>query len=130
MQSGRSHHDQAVNELAGMRILANCEQYNTSLGNTTRHDKLFELSKAVCQAQRLSRRTGSIFLDIEKAYVMNAPALLLRWISSFLRDRTVKVRILGHTSWEITINYGVPQGRPISPLLFLLYISKLPKLLR
>ena len=60
---------------------------------------------------------------------MNAPALLLRRISSFLRDRTVKVRILGHTSREIAINYGVPQGRPISPLLFLLYMYKLPKLL-
>ena len=60
---------------------------------------------------------------------MNAPALLLRWISNFLRDRTVKVRILGHTSREIAINYGVPQVSPISPLLFLLYMSKLPKLL-
>ena len=60
---------------------------------------------------------------------MNAPALLLRWISSFLRDRTVKVRILRRTSREIAINYGVPQGSPISPLLFLLYMSKLPKLL-
>ena len=59
---------------------------------------------------------------------MNAPALLLRWISSFLRDSTVKVRILGYTSREIAINYGVPQGSPISPLLFLLYLSKLPKL--
>ena len=29
---------------------------------------------------------------------MNAPALLLRWISSFLKDRAVKVRILGRTS--------------------------------
>ena len=60
---------------------------------------------------------------------MNAPALLLRWISSFVRGRTVKVRILGRTSREIAINYGVPQGSPISPLLFLLYMSKLPKLL-
>ena len=60
---------------------------------------------------------------------MNAPALLLRWISSFLRDRTVKVRILSHTYREIAINYGVSQGSPISPLLFLLYMSKLPKLL-
>ena len=106
------------------------------------NDKLFELTQAVCQAQRLSRRVGAIFLDIEKAFDgvwhnglrhelvhMNAPALLLRWISSFLRDRTVKVRILGRTSREIAINYGVPQGSPISPLLFLLYMSKLPKLL-
>ena len=60
---------------------------------------------------------------------MKAPALLLRWISTFLRDTTVKVRILGHTSREIAIKYGVPQGSPISPLLFLLYMSKLPKLL-
>ena len=60
---------------------------------------------------------------------MNAPALLPRWIYSFLRDRTVKVRILGHTSREIAINYGVLQGSPISPLLFLLYMCKLPKLL-
>ena len=60
---------------------------------------------------------------------MNAPALLLSWISSFLRDRTVKARILGHTSREIAINYGAPQGSPISPLLFLLYVFKLPKLL-
>ena len=59
---------------------------------------------------------------------MNAPALLLRWISSYLRDRTVKVRILDYASREIAINYGVPQGSPISPLLFLLYLSKLPKL--
>ena len=103
--------------------------------------KLFELTQAVCQAQRLSTRVGAVFLDIEKAFDrvwhnglryellhMNAPALLLRWISSFLRDRTVKVRILGYTSREIAINYGVPQGSPISPLLFLLYLSKLPKL--
>ena len=73
------------------------------------NDKLFELTQAVCQAQRLSRRVGAIFLDIEKAFDrvwhnglryellhMNAPALLLRWIPSFLRNRTVKVRILGN----------------------------------
>ena len=64
-----------------------------------------ELTQAVGQAQRLSRRVGAIFLDIEKAFDrvwhnglryellhMNAPALLLRWISSFLSDRTGELR--------------------------------------
>ena len=60
---------------------------------------------------------------------MNVPVLLLRWISSFISDRTVKVRILDHTSREIAINYGVPQGSPISSLIFLFYTSKHPKLL-
>ena len=123
----------------------NTDQLPTEQSGFRKHhstnDKLFELTQAVCQAQRLSTRVGAVFLDIEKAFDrvwhnglryellhMNAPALLLRWISSFLRDRTVKVRILDHTSREIAINYGVPQGSPISPLLFLLYLSKLPKL--
>ena len=30
--------------------------------------KLFDLTQAVCQAQRLSRRVGAIFLDIEKVW--------------------------------------------------------------
>ena len=116
------------------------EQSGFRKHHSTTH-KLLELTQAVCQSQRLSRRVGAIFLDIEKAFDrvwhhglryellhMNAPALLLRSISSFLWDRTVKVRILGHTSREIAVNYGVPQGSPISPLLFLLYMYKLPKL--
>ena len=32
------------------------------------NDKFFELTQAVCQAQRLPRRVGAIFLDIEKAF--------------------------------------------------------------
>ena len=32
------------------------------------NDKLFELTQAVCQAQRLSKRVGAVFLDIEKAF--------------------------------------------------------------
>ena len=112
-----------------MRWAENTDKLPTEQSGFRKHhstnDKLFELTQAVCQAHRLSRRVGAIFPDIEKAFDkvwhnglrcellhMNAPALLLRWISSFLRERIVKVRILGHTSREITINYGVSQTIP------------------
>ena len=114
----------------------NTDQLPTEQSGFRKHhstnDKPFELTQAVCQTRRLSRRVGTLFLDIEnefdriwhnglryKLLHMNAPALLLRWISSFLRDRTVKVRTLEHTSRESTINYGVPQGSPLRSLLFL-----------
>ena len=53
---------------------------------------------------------------------------MIRWISSFLRDRTVKVRILGHIQGNCDQLWCSPR-KPTSPLLFLLYMSKLPKLL-
>ena len=85
----------------------NTDQLSTEQSRFRKHhstnDKLFELTQAVCQAQRLSTRVGAVFLDIEKAFDriwhnglryellhMNAPALLLRWISSFLRDRKLR----------------------------------------
>ena len=45
------------------------------------NDKLFELTQAVCQAQRLSRRMGAIFLDIEKAFDSLAQWLTLRTVT-------------------------------------------------
>ena len=130
-----------------MNWAENTDKLPTEQSEVRKHhstiDKLFELTQASCQAQQWSARVGATFLDIEKAFnrvwyndqgyqllQMNTPALLLYcWISSILRDRTVKVRILGHTSREIAINYGFPQGSAISPLLFLLYMSKLSTLL-
>ena len=40
---------------------------------------------------------------------MNAPPLLLRCISSFLSDRAVKVRILGHTSRKLRSTMVFPK---------------------
>ena len=50
----------------------NTDQLPTKQSGFRKHhstnDKLFELTKAVCQAQRLSTRVGAVFLDIEKAF--------------------------------------------------------------
>ena len=45
------------------------------------NDKLSELTQAVCHAQRLSRRVGAIFLDIEKAFDSLAQRLTLRTLT-------------------------------------------------
>ena len=57
---------------------------------------------------------------------LNLPSLLTRWISNFLKDRVVQAYIMGTTSRDVTINHGVPQGSPLSPILYLIFTHDLP----
>lgn len=52
------------------------------------------------------------------------PDSLLRWTSSFLAHRQVQVRYTGGVTTQRELACGVPQGSPISPLLFLLYMAE------
>ncbi|KAI0994897.1 hypothetical protein K3495_g13283 [Podosphaera aphanis] len=52
------------------------------------------------------------------------PEQILRWTASFLSDRLVQVRFPGGVSCPKNLVCGVPQGSPISPLLFLLYLAE------
>ena len=51
---------------------------------------------------------------------------LIKWISSFLSDRSIVIRVDGYLSNPHSINSGVPQGSVISPVLFILFINDLP----
>ena len=53
------------------------------------------------------------------------PDNLVRWVQSFATNRSVKIRLDGETGPETNIYCGLPQGSPISPILFMLYIAPL-----
>ena len=50
---------------------------------------------------------------------------LIKWIASFLSDRSIAVRVNSFLSEPHSINSGVPQGSVISPVLFILFINDL-----
>ena len=58
-------------------------------------------------------------------WAMGFPIWIVRWVRSFLADRTARLSFDGDTSEALRVCAGVPQGSPLSPILFLLYIASL-----
>ena len=57
--------------------------------------------------------------------MFNLHHTLISWISSFLSDGSVAIRVNGYLSKPHSINSGVPQSSVISPVLFILFINDL-----
>jgi len=50
---------------------------------------------------------------------------IVAWTESFLSDRTTSLRFNGITSENIEMDAGVPQGSPLSPILYMYYNAEL-----
>lgn len=79
---------------------------------------------------------GALFMDVKGAFDYVSRVKLAQrmrelkidndltgWTQSFLTDRKVKLVIDGHANLEKGVETGIPQGSPVSPILFLIYIS-------
>ena len=80
--------------------------------------------------------TLAIFCDLSKAFDVIRHDILLKkldtygirgiankWFENYLTDRKQYVDINGHESKLLSIDYGVPQGSILGPLLYLIYVN-------
>jgi hypothetical protein len=64
----------------------------------------------------LSQSIAKIMQDLHLPYI------LTKWVQLFLSDRTVSLTFDGEKNSDQKIKSEIPQGSPISPILFLIYI--------
>ena len=101
--------------------------------------QLLETFEDYSSAVESKQWIDTIFIDLAKAFdsVPHARLLtklesvgitgtLLKWIESYLKDRSFHVIVKGELSESQPVKSGVPQGSILGPLLFLLYIHDLP----
>ena len=105
-------------------------------------DALWKFVNAASSALQTRHRLVLISLDIQAAYdtvwhigllhklaKMGISLDLLRWIRAFLTSRVATIRIRSATT-NRTLTMGIPQGSPLSAILFLVYINDLILLLQ
>jgi ribonuclease HI len=131
-----------IEKLAADAIARHCEENRTlhqgQMG-CRRHrsaiDAVTCLIHDVHQGWKEKLLSGALFIDVRGAFDHVDPARLVKrlgdmgidgdlicWVASFLTDRKAQLVIDGHQGPEKLIYSGLPQGSPVSPILFIIYI--------
>jgi len=133
-----------VEKVAANAIAEECEQRRLL------HDGQFGCRKrksAIDAVGRLMKRveeawgrgnTAAVLMDIKGAFPhvakgnlikrmeeMGFEADLVRWVERFMEDRKLIMSMDGKEGDSMDVETGVPQGSPVSPVLFVIYLSGL-----
>jgi len=132
------------------RVIASClsllarhvgllHPYQTgSLPGLSTFDATSTLTHEVRLLQRLGSKVSSLFLDIKGGFdnvdpgqltsalgAKGAYKYLTAWVGSFLTNHMCRLLFQGYSRIFSPVAVGTPQGSPISPLFFVIYVSPL-----
>jgi len=98
-------------------------------------DSVLSLVHDIQMAKHRKKKSSTMFMDVKGAFDhvsvyqllricnrLGLPRPLIKWIYSFMSNRKVLLAFDGEESKIMPINIGIPQGSPISPILFAIYV--------
>ena len=109
-----------------------------SLPGLSTSDACATLIHEVRTLQRPRWAVSTLFLDIKAGFDnvnasklrslllgKNIPSYMVDWVTSFPSERSCTLVFQGAPGTKAPVEVGTPQGSPISPLLFLIYVAPL-----
>jgi hypothetical protein len=99
-------------------------------------DAVGVLMASVQESWSRGRVCGALCMDVEAAFpsvakeclakkmrAMRIDECLVRWMLDFMADRRVRMVVDGQEGDEMAVSTGLPQGSPVSPILFAIYMA-------
>jgi hypothetical protein len=115
---------------------------NTQFGAREGYSATDAVLKIIQDARKASETTTAMMIDVKGAFdnvhketlietlkSFNVPSAAVRWVYYFLTDRHASLIVDGKQEESKRISTGIPQGSPVSPLLFSLYTTPLYKVI-